>query len=322
MLVRELNINEFRGIKSCLNPIELSNFTVLVGRNNSGKSTILEALSMLPSPYLKNYFTNQNRVMAIIDLHRSKKKAYKSLLYLYAGHSSITYKIRRKAFEVKILPDIFHLLINGKKVTDEITLSNFFEVSPISLPASVLFVPNQTDILKKLEQKMEILKDSIMKEGIHVSVANKLNQCVDDKYSDIAFLEPISIRKIIGENFIYLELGDLGAGAEKAIKLMSLIEVLNPKLLLIDDFGAGYHPTLIGIVLEWLKDKPYQTVISTHSIDVLSSLLNADIDDISVLQLYKSNEDVLNYQTLTLDELETLFNANIDPRLLVDKLGL
>jgi predicted ATP-dependent endonuclease of OLD family len=39
-----MDIKEFRGIECCKTPLSLSNFTVLVGRNNSGKSSILESL--------------------------------------------------------------------------------------------------------------------------------------------------------------------------------------------------------------------------------------------------------------------------------------
>ena len=44
--------------------------------------------------------------------------------------------------------------------------------------------------------------------------------------------------------------------------------------------------------------------------------------DTSILQLNKSNEDILSHEVLTLDELEDLLDANTDPRLLSDALRL
>ena len=159
-----------------------------------------------------------------------------------------------------------------------------------------------------------------MKKGYHIELANFLNECVNDVYSELVFLEPISLRKVYPDNKVYLKLKDLGSGAEKLIKIMALFEVLSPKLIIIDDFEAGFHPTMIKLFLKWLKKKKWQTIISTHSIDVLYHLVEIKPIDTSILQLNKSNEDILSHEVLTLDELEDLLDANTDPRLLLDTL--
>lgn len=121
---------------------------------------------------------------------------------------------------------------------------------------------------------------------------------------------------------MYLQLKDLGTGAEKLIKMLALFEVLSPHLIIIDDFEAGFHPTMIKLFLKWLKEKNWQTIISTHSIDVLYYLVDIKPLDTSIIQLNKSNEDILSHKVLSLDELEDLLDANTDPRLLLDALRL
>ena len=106
---------------------------------------------------------------------------------------------------------------------------------------------------------------------------------------------------------------------------MLLIESLNPNIILWDDFEIFAHPTLIREVLKWLAEGDWQVIMSTHSIDVLYELINLkDVlsEDASILQLYKTKDDVLKYNVLTLEELEDLILANQDPRLLVDLLSL
>ena len=65
--------------------------------------------------------------------------------------------------------------------------------------------------------------------------------------------------------------------------------------------------------------------MSTHSIDVLYELINLkDVlsEEASILQLYKTKDDVLKYNVLTIEELEDLILANQDPRLLVNLISL
>lgn len=323
MFVNKLTINEFRGIKSCKSPIEFSNFTVLIGKNNSGKSTVLEALSLLPSPNLNNFITNEKKIDYLKKLYH-----YNALKYLYAGNSILNYYLynrREIKFEIHELNDEIDYSINKKYCHEGDYLGQFFEYEGVDLKhlsQLVLFIPYTTSILEDIERRMRNLKEKITKNGIHISLAKFLNECVNDKYSEIVFLEPISLRKIYENNKVYLQLRDLGSGAEKVVKIMALLEVLSPKLVLIDDFETGLHPTMIKLFFEWLKKKEFQTVISTHSIDVLYHLVDVKPVDATILQLNKSNEDILNYEVLSLEELEDLLDANTDPRLLLESLRL
>ena len=49
--VKTIDLREFRGIRELEKPIPLSSFNVLVGRNNAGKSAVLEALYLLSKPF-------------------------------------------------------------------------------------------------------------------------------------------------------------------------------------------------------------------------------------------------------------------------------
>jgi len=168
-----------------------------------------------------------------------------------------------------------------------------------------------------MEEKIEDLQYHINKNGYNVKIAKMINPSLDDMYSEIIFRDRIVLRKILGEDeFNYVELRDLGTGAEKVIKIMALVEVLNPKLLLIDDFAAGLHPSLIDIFLNWLEQKELQSVITTHSIDVLYRLTKLESEDLKILFLKKSQEDILSYKIYNPIEIENYLDTNTDPRIL------
>ena len=319
MFVRSINIKEFRGIKDCARTIKFSNFTVLIGKNNAGKSSVLEALSLLPDPDINDYITRTSKVNNLQNLHQGSRK---DLLYLYAGTSILQYGIGNSSALVKISENKIQSSWDGQVNILRNKFRRIYKILSDELSELVLFFPFTTNILSEIEYRMKSLRELIMKKGYHIELAKFLNECVNDEYSELVFLEPLSLRKLYPDNNVYLKLKDLGSGAEKLIKIMALLEVLSPKLILIDDFETGFHPSMIKLFLKWLKDKKWQTIISTHSLDVLYHLVDIKIKDTTILQLNKSNEDVLSYEVLNLEELEDLLDANTDPRLLLDALRL
>ena len=319
MFVRSLNIKEFRGIKDCDKAIKFSNFTVLIGKNNAGKSSILEALSLLPDPDVIDYVAKTPKINNLHNLHQGSRK---DLLYLYAGTSDLQYKIGDSSALMQISENEIRTSWDGQSLKLRTKFRQLYEIPNDELSEMVLFFPFTTTILSEMEYRMKSLRELIMKKGYHIELAKFLNECVNDEYSELVFLEPLSLRKLYPDNNVYLKLKDLGSGAEKLIKMMALLEVLSPKLILIDDFEAGFHPTMIKLFLKWLKDKKWQTIISTHSLDVLYHLVDIKLEDTTILQLNKSNEDILSYEVLNLQELEDLLDANTDPRLLLDTLRL
>ncbi|MBA7656396.1 hypothetical protein ES703_64320 [subsurface metagenome] len=320
MFVNSLNIKEFRGIKYCKGRIKFSNFTVIIGRNNSGKSTILEALSLLPHPEIRNEIDNERKSSFLRRLHPG---SFARLLYLYAGTSILDYELKNIFLTINIDQFSFYTYLEGGIKVNPEEIASQLGTETKYLPGLVIFIPDTADILNKLEGRLEVHKEILTKKGVHINLAKILNEFVNDTYSEIVFLNPISLRKVYAnDNTAYLRLGELGSGAEKVIKIMAFLEAFSPKLVIIDDFEARLHPSLVKLFLKWLKEKDWQTIISTHSIDVLYHLVDINPPDTTILQLNKSNEDILGHQILTLEQIEDILDANNDPRLLVDTLGL
>ncbi|RLI97178.1 MAG: hypothetical protein DRP00_04395, partial [Candidatus Aenigmatarchaeota archaeon] len=93
-----------------------------------------------------------------------------------------------------------------------------------------------------------------------------------------------------------------------------------PKLVLWDDIETAAHPGLIEVLLKWLTNKPWQTVITTHSIDVLDRIVTLQPKNTQIIALQKTPDDTLKTKTLTIDQAEDLLNKNIDIRKVIDLL--
>ena len=332
MFVEELSLREFRGVRECAEPLRFSKFNVLVGRNNAGKTTVLEALALLPLPIgdheLPVYGVRRGQFLA--DMHGGPP----SLIYGYSGTAVLRYRIDGNEWVVE-LTDMggIELTINGERVTSVEDVGRALDVraDPGLLSKivneMVFFIPNDTTALSKLHEalKSEHYRYLVMKSGANVRIARELvNECVDDVYTEVMLDSPeLRARKELPDGRVfYIKLRDLGDGVEKAILTTLWLEATKPSLVLWDDFETSTHPSLIRGLLRWLSQRDWQVVLATHSMDVLYGLVEVWPDDAQVLLLCKGAGDVLKARQMGLDELEDLLEAGQDPRYVVELLKL
>jgi len=258
MFVNRIDIEEFRGIKGYERPIDLAQFTVLVGRNNSGKSTVLEALSLLPLPRVyKVEGYDRSREEILMDLHSGRL----SLLYGYSEKATINYTIGDHESKVIIRDDKpTNLFVDENMISCNQRglekISSFLNVKPDSklVNRTVFFIPNDTSYLQKINEALAdpAYRNLVIKSGAHIRVAKEIiNECVTDDYTGVFFRPELCVRKELTDNVFYLDVRDLGAGIEKTIIHALWLEAINPKLVLWDDFEVTAHPTLVKYLLSW-----------------------------------------------------------------------
>jgi len=108
VLVKSLDLKEFRGVRGLSKPIELEGFTVLIGRNNVGKTSILEALYLLAWPFqsaIPPY--GASPIGVISTLHGGSS----SLVYGYAGEALIEYNLASSTMVSHL-----GLMVNGIRI--------------------------------------------------------------------------------------------------------------------------------------------------------------------------------------------------------------
>jgi energy-coupling factor transporter ATP-binding protein EcfA2 len=333
MFINQLDIKEFRGIKECKEPLKLSKFNVLIGRNNAGKSTVLGGLSLLPIPYDVGPI---ERGLSKRDFLAGLVGGRNSLVYAYSGEAKISYEVNEKPWEteldeeggISLLIAQVHVERHGDLSSAATAVAEALNIKPDLeyIRRLVFFIPNSTTFLGTLRQRLKEDKywNFVVKQHAHFETADKISECVDDKYTEILiYKEALCARKELPKGGpFYIKLEDLGDGIKKAVAVMLFVNAFNPHVILWDDFEASAHPSLIKMLLKWLSSKNWQVVLSTHSIDVLDRLIEVKPKDAKIIQLKKTSEDILLHKELTIEEMEDLMEANQDPRLLVDALEL
>lgn len=326
MFISQVDIEEFRGIKKCQEPLRLSKFNVLLGRNNAGKSTVLGALSLLPLPWHAGPIGSLSRKDFLGELIGGPR----SLVYAYSGKARVSYVINDSQWKIE-LEDTGAIGFSIDNVTSSDTVrqvASSLDVEPNAenIQRLVFFIPNSTEFIKTLIRNVREDRywNFVVKQRAHLEAASQISECVDDKYTEILiYKDALCARKELPKGGpFYIKLEDLGDGVEKVAAVMLFVNTFTPDVILWDDFEASAHPSLMRMLLSWLNSRQWQVVLSTHSIDVLDRLLELKLKDAQIIQLKKTSDDILLHKELTMEELEDIMKANQDPRLLVDALQL
>lgn len=337
-----LDLEEFRGIRRIEgHPIKLVKFNFLIGRNNSGKTSLLESLAFLPSPNMNMPFTNATRMEFVKSYHQQQTDA---LVYGYSGSAQISYSVGSNKsilclesdgkyhFEIESVADLPTELRSAnprtfKKSERGLIIVNHTPTSLSQVTASY-YSDDLNDVIQNSlaqEKNWKTVEKSrahnrVLKEVISPSVSEKFTEVVPHSLSNRWILQ--ARKEFPDGNSSYVRLSELGRGLQRVIVPLLAFEAANPSVVLWDDIEAGMHPSLMENVLKWLFKKDWQLLISTHSIDVLAAVAELEPRDSQIIILRKSPEDILSYQILDMESFRTIIDSNQDPRKTADLLAL
>lgn len=342
-MVNQLKLENFRGVKK--GRIELGDLTILVGSNNSAKTTILEALFLLPNPFrLVPYVTQfqESAVQLIHEMHKTlDSQGYIFLFYKYIaeeakieldGNYLKFVKKNGRIYTTANRPNFYLSYAEGFPpphfmTTDEIGYFGMLDQATTAHELANEKFRNELLIQESLLISSELTKfayryvsnnwASIMNSGIAKEVAKDISHMVNENFINI------TIEPFMGSNlslFGFLEdgsrvrLGDLGTGAQMYIISRILYELKKPKILLWDDIDL--NPRMLVRIGEWfseLIEKGVQVVVSTHSLEAVRIL--AEFKKDATICLTSLEEGILKGRKMSIEEVDALLSAGVDVRL-------
>lgn len=309
--IKYIDIHKFKGIKD-INIYDMKSINIFVGDNNSGKTTILEAIKFFENPFdylshlrlmSRKYNPRSIKYSKIKEIFNECKLENEININLESNGEN--YNLHIKGFEEEEIYFEDYELLEEDESNERTILEYTFnsekrefilenrKKSRISLSKNNLKLINMgyaMPIDTYLEKSTLNAIDTVIKKGDKWKLIELL-KIFDNSIIDINYTSDQEIY-ITTQDKSILSLSSFGDGLKKAIVLISKVMDAYNGVLLIDEIENGIHKDVLGKIFNEVirNSKEYNTqiVATTHSREALEAILENlehNLDDIALYRL-------------------------------------
>lgn len=303
-MIVELQLTNYRGFRS--HTIPFRNTSIIVGPNNAGKSTIIEALRLLSIVTSRFGSVNFNEVPRWLDAPRSYRGFSPSLKGIDFNDKSIFYRLGEPPAEVKATfnngvivniyigrdADVFAVVMDeqGKIITTK------GQAQRILLP-SIGILPQVTPI-----QREELLlttdyarrvipatwSPSHFRNQIHLyhEYYDEMKRLVETTWKDLRIVDfeivgdipQAQLMLTLYDSSFGTEAGWVGHGLQMWLQTMWFLARSHDNAsIILDEPDVYMHADLQRKLIRLLKALDKQVIVATHSVEIISEVEPAEI---------------------------------------------
>lgn len=333
-MIKDLYIKNFKGFDS-IKIDNLKKINFLVGKNNSGKTSILEAIMLILSQSRINIIENIKNISRI----KENKIEIKTLFYNFDYNNSINFnynKYDNTNYDININP----ILKDGKIFNDDNIELNYSIIitneASDSIEEKKLTIPNINNTIymmnrknENIDNKTEVYIPNIIE---YQSISNYLIEIIKNK-NEQQLIEMLSffnknIKTVnVLKNDIYLNieginelvlLNLMGSGLKKYLSIILPIIVNKFSTILADEMENGLDKesiiNLLKNILKLSRNNDAQIFFTIENLEILKLLSeivnNEEFNDIketvNIINIVNTENDGFksyNYNTDNLNEL-------------------
>ena len=341
--IESINIKNYRGIQE-LKITNLKRINILVGNNNAGKTSLLEAIQIFSNPTMYTL----SKVSSQRDNYKPeiRMSILDSLYYLFNIKDSNLHSFdisgiienNDKNVRIEVVKDkIYHLTENKNITSNQEEIDNYTYKISINDIAETLVLNKYSDFSFKItpaDFKVHFIQtiDHIIND---IFVELLKSKEIKDKAVDLLKefdKDIIDIRYIPNENnYIpvlevasgeYLPVALYGDGLKKALTMLNAIIKAEDGVLLVDEYETALHTSIMQKVFRFMvevaKKENVQLFLTTHSLEAVDKFLYANedmLDDISIIRLKKKDNKTYAKVTSGKKALENREEYNLELRI-------
>lgn len=298
-MIEHLTLQNFRGFTN--HRLPLAAMTVVVGQNNAGKTTIVEALRLLSIVTLRYRNLAFKRAPQDAELPcrltgvspslKDVEINFKTIFNHYSDPPGIlTAKFTSGASVViYVLPENkIHAVIRDEA---GVLVGNRIQASQLNLP-EVRIMPQ----VAPLQRKETILSDDYVKATMSSRLAplhfrNQLRvrydlypefrRVVEETWPGVQVREFIGRNRLPGEELhleirnedFVAEVAEMGHGLQMWLQTMWFLTLAGScPTVILDEPDVYMHADLQRRIVRYLKNKHMQTIVTTHSVEIMSEV--------------------------------------------------
>ncbi|MEI0488006.1 AAA family ATPase [Brachyspira pulli] len=325
-MIKSLSIENFR----CFDKLQIDNIkkiNFIIGENNCGKTTLLEAMTLISSSSRIGVIENIKSINRFIE----NKVEIKNLFHKFDYDNNISFNYNQEDdtnYEINISPIVKD---NKKLSNDNVELNyNIIAIHNEEIQENNLTIPNINNTIYMMNRKAENIED---KKEIYIpskieysTLTSYLIEILKNK-NEAQLLEMISyfnkdIKAIsVLNNDIYVNveginelvlLNLMGDGLKKYLSVILPIFVNKYSIISIDEIENGLHNKairhLLRSILTLSKNNDMQMFFTTHNYNVLRIIS----DIVTNEDYFKDLKDIINIINIYNTENEGFKTYNYD----------
>lgn len=300
-VLRSLSLMAYRGISSFVLP-ELSPVSLIVGANNAGKSSLLEAAGLVLRPSDSGQWVNAVRRrdadMALVDglwsmfpgaktLHPDDEPQESSPIVLQAQLGETARKVEARAWASQVpgmeelgeLSVRIEVVVNGEPpiglrfpAPDAVVsqapvrpVHRVFTVTPASHYSTHAFVEQLSQVVDAGRKQLAV----------------QLLKIFDQEVEDLDVISSLGREavRVTHASRGVVDLSSFGDGMRRAVALALALTRASKGVLLVDEIEAGIHHSVLQSVLDKLLEAAatsrVQLLATTHSLEAVDALLGS-----------------------------------------------
>lgn len=291
-------ISEFRGIKT-LELQNISHVNIIAGDNNSGKTSILEAIHLLKDP--ADFYNVIKTSLLRKSTFSGKIAAYENFINMLPAKTLRT-EVKAKGsignVSIKISGEMTRALTgteSSEAETDQFVGKYRYEINSVSHSTELKITP-YTEFYSSIKRKKELVSIYYLSPADHFA-GNVISKIVrSPKYKDLC----VSVLQLFDcgiEDILYIKndisnkpveclrhketgimpLSTYGDGIKQVISLANAVARSQNGILMIDEIETSihskYYENIFAFVIKACRQYNIQLFVTTHSKEAIDALL-------------------------------------------------